>query len=255
MSLIDVAPGVVTTVRLTNPPLNLVTLDLTAELNHALEAIGNDPEVRAVIVAGGERAFCAGSDVAEFESLRGRALEGKVEFEKAVYQRLADLPMPSIAACEGDALGGGLELAMCCDLRVASVSARFGLPEVRLGVIPGSGGTQRLPRLVGLGRAKAMVLMGEVIDAGEAERIGLINEVVDKGGAETRAHEIAETIASRGPLAVKEAKILLDHALDAPLDQGLDAETEASGRVFDTEDMIEGARSFFDKRDPRFQGR
>jgi enoyl-CoA hydratase/carnithine racemase len=253
--LIDVAPGAVTTVRLTNPPLNLVTLDLTAELNHALEAIGNDPEVRAVIVAGGERAFCAGSDVAEFESLRGRALEGKVVFEKAVYQRLADLPMPSIAACEGDALGGGLELAMCCDLRVASVSARFGLPEVRLGVIPGSGGTQRLPRLVGLGRAKAMVLMGEVIDAGEAERIGLINEVVDKGGAETRAHEIAETIASGAPLAVKEAKILLDLALNAPLDQGLDAETEASGRVFGTEDMMEGARSFFDKRDPRFQGR
>jgi enoyl-CoA hydratase/carnithine racemase len=253
--LVEVAHGVLTTLRLTNPPLNLVTLDLTAELNRALEAIGDDPEVRAVIVAGGERAFCAGSDVAEFESLRGRALEGKVVFEKAVYQRLADLPMPSIAACEGDALGGGLELAMCCDLRVASVSARFGLPEVRLGVIPGSGGTQRLPRLVGLGRAKAMVLMGEVIDAGEAERIGLINEVVDKGGAETRAQEIAETIASRGPLAVKEAKILLDLALGAPLDQGLDAETEASGRVFDTEDMIEGARSFFDKRDPRFQGR
>jgi enoyl-CoA hydratase len=176
-------------------------------------------------------------------------------FEKAVYQLLADLPMPSIAACEGDALGGGLELAMCCDLRVASVSARFGLPEVGLGVIPGSGGTQRLPRLIGLGRAKAMVLMGEVIDAGEAERIGLINEVVDKGGAEARAQEIAETIATRGPLAVKEAKILLDLAMDAPLDQGLDAETEASGRVFDTEDMIEGARSFFDKRDPRFQGR
>ena len=255
MSLVEVAPGVVTTLRLTNPPLNLVTLDLTAELNRALEAIGDDPEVRALIVAGGERAFCAGSDVAEFESLRGRALEGKVEFEKAVYQRLADLPMPSIAACEGDALGGGLELAMCCDLRVASVSARFGLPEVRLGVIPGSGGTQRLPRLVGLGRAKAMVLMGEVIDAGEAERIGLINEVVDNGGAEVRAREIAETIASRGPLAVKEAKILLDLALDAPLGQGLEAETEASGRVFDTEDMIEGARSFFDKRDPRFEGR
>jgi enoyl-CoA hydratase/carnithine racemase len=253
--LIELTPGVVTTLRLTNPPLNLVTLELTAELNHALEAIGDDSGVRAVIVAGGERAFCAGSDVAEFESLRGRALEGKVEFEKAVYQRLADLPMPSIAACEGDALGGGLELAMCCDLRVASVSARFGLPEVRLGVIPGSGGTQRLPRLVGLGRAKAMVLMGEVIDAGEAERIGLINEVVDRGGAEAKAHEIAETIASRGPLAVMEAKILLDLALDAPLDQGLDAETKASGRVFDTEDMIEGARSFFDKRDPRFQGR
>jgi enoyl-CoA hydratase len=255
MSLIEVAHGMITTLRLMNPPLNLVTLDLTSELSRALQAIRDDPEVRAVVVAGGERAFCAGSDVSEFESLRGRALEGKIEFEKAVYQQLADLPMPTVAACEGDALGGGLELAMCCDLRVASVPARFGMPEVRLGVIPGSGGTLRLPRLVGLGRAKAMILMGEVIEAGEAERIGLINEVVEAGRAEARAHQIAETIASRGPLAVMEAKTLLDLALDAPLSQGLQAETEASGRVFDSEDMIEGARSFFDKRDPRFQGR
>lgn len=255
MSLIEVATGLVTTLRLVNPPLNLVTLELTAELNTVLEAVAADTQVRAVVVAGGERAFCAGSDVSEFEGLRGRALEGKVIFEKAVYQQLADLPVPTIAACEGDAIGGGLELAMCCDLRVASESARFGLPEVRLGVIPGSGGTQRLPRLVGLGRAKEMILMGEVVDAREAERIGLVNDVVSKGGAEDRAFEMADTIASRGPLAVREAKNLLDLALDLSLEEGLSVETAASGRVFDSEDMVEGARAFFEKRDPRFRGR
>ncbi|MEX1134368.1 MAG: enoyl-CoA hydratase-related protein [Acidimicrobiia bacterium] len=255
MSLIDLTPGAVTTLRLVNPPLNLVTLDLTAELHRALAAIADDPVVRAVVVAGGERTFCAGSDVSEFEGLRGRALEGKIVFEKAVYRQLADLGVPTIAACEGDALGGGLELAMCCDLRVASESARFGLPEVHLGVIPGSGGTQRLPRLVGLGRAKALILTGELIGALEAERIGLVNRVVVRGGVEAEASEIARVIASRGPMAVHEAKVLLDLALDITLEQGLAAETAASGRVFDSDDMLEGARAFFEKRDPRFKGR
>lgn len=255
MSLVEVTGGVVTTLRLVNPPLNLVTFDLTADLHRALIAIAGDPGVRAVVVTGGGRAFCAGSDVSEFEGLRGRALDGKIVFEKEVYQQLADLAVPTIAACEGDALGGGLELAMCCDLRVASENARFGMPEVRLGVIPGSGGTQRLPRLVGLGRAKEMILMGEIVDASQAERIGLVNRVVPQGHAETIAHDMAEVIASRGPRAVHEAKVLLAAALDLPLGQGLQAETEASERVFDTDDMVEGARAFLDKRDPEFRGR
>jgi len=255
VSLIEVDPGVVTTVRLANPPLNLVTKDLTSELHQAITEVAHDREVRAVIVAGGARAFCAGSDVSEFEGLRGYALEGKIVFEKAVYQQLADLAVPTIAACEGDALGGGLELAMCCDLRVASELARFGLPEVRLGVIPGSGGTQRLPRLVGLGRAKEMVLTGEIIDAREAERIGLVNRVVPGGEAEATALDVAKVIISRGPLALREVKLLLDSALDVPLAEGLHAETEASGRVFNSDDMIEGARAFLEKREPDFRGR
>jgi enoyl-CoA hydratase/carnithine racemase len=254
MSLIEISLGTVAVIRLVNPPLNLVTRDLTRELHRALGVIAEDRGVRVVVVAGGERAFCAGSDISEFEELRGRALEGKVVFEKMVYQRLAQLPMPTIAACEGDALGGGLELAMCCDMRVASEKARFGLPEVGLGVIPGSGGTQRLPRLVGLGRAKEMILTGRVIDAAAAADIGLVTRVVPAGQAESSAMDIAGIVAAKGPLAVREVKRLLDLALDLPLDEGLLAETEASGRVFDTDDLVEGARAFLEKRPPRFRG-
>lgn len=254
MSLVEIVPGVVTTVRLANPPLNLITVDLTAELHRALATVAADAEVRAVVLTGGERAFCAGSDVSEFEGLRGRALEGKVLAEKEMYGRLGDLLVPTIAACEGDALGGGLELAMCCDLRVAAETARFGMPEVRLGVIPGAGGTQRLPRLVGLGRAKEMILTGDLIDASQAERAGLVNRVVAPGRAEVVARDMAETIANRGPLAVREAKQLLDTAFDRPLQRGLDAETAASERVFDSDDMVEGARAFLEKRPPEFGG-
>jgi enoyl-CoA hydratase/carnithine racemase len=143
---------------------------------------------------------------------------------------------------------------MCCDLRVASEKARFGLPEVGLAVIPGSGGTQRLPRLVGLGRAKEMVLTGRIIDAAAAADIGLVTRLAPAGQAESLAMEMAEIVAAKGPLAVREAKRLLDLALDLPLDDGLLEETEASGRVFDSDDLVEGARAFLEKRSPRFQG-
>jgi enoyl-CoA hydratase/carnithine racemase len=255
LSLIEVQRGVVSTIRLNNPPLNLVTLELTASLNRALEVVAGDEEVRAVVVTGGEGTFSAGSDVKEFEALRGRALEAKVIFEKDTYKKLANLAMPTIAACDGDALGGGLELALCCDIRVASDQSRFGLPEVGLGVIPGAGGTQRLPRLIGLSRAKEMILTGRIIDSAEAERIGLVNRVVSQGRAYETASEMAESISAKGPVAIRNAKALLDMALDRSLERGLDAETEASERVFDTDDMIEGAHAFLQKRSPRFQGR
>jgi enoyl-CoA hydratase/carnithine racemase len=163
--------------------------------------------------------------------------------------------MPSIAAIEGNALGGGLELALCCDLRIASERAKLGMPEVRLAVTPGSGGTQRLPRIVGPARAKELVLTGRVIDAAEAARIGLVNEVVPAGQARARADEVAEEIAARGPLAVREAKRLIDAALDLDLDAGLAAEVDASVRIFATDDLLEGATAFLDKRDPTYHGR
>jgi enoyl-CoA hydratase len=251
--LVVVDRGPVTTIRLQNPPLNLVTVELTRALDSALADIEADPDVRCVIVTGtGERAFCAGSDVKEFKSLRGRVGEGKLLLEKAVYRRLAKLPMPTIAAIQADALGGGLELALCCDLRVADERAKLGLPEVRLGVMPGSGGTQRLPRIVGSARAKEMILLGELIDADQAAGIGLVNRVAPAGDAIEIARAMAETIASRGPVAVREAKRAIDIAGDTPLDQGFAAEMDASERVFATEDMLEGARAFFEKRPPEF---
>lgn len=254
--LIVVERGAITTIRLQNPPLNLVTVELTKALDQVLAQIEADEDVRCVIVTGtGDRAFCAGSDVKEFEALQGRVGEGKLLLEKAVYRRLARLPMPTIAAIQADALGGGLELALCCDLRVADARAKLGLPEVRLGVMPGSGGTQRLPRVVGLAKAKELILTGEIIDGSEALRIGLVNRVTSPGESMAASREIAETIAARGPVAVREAKAVIDLAGDVPLDEGLAGELDASERVFSSDDMLEGARAFFEKRQPKFNGK
>ncbi|HLU30906.1 MAG TPA: enoyl-CoA hydratase-related protein [Acidimicrobiia bacterium] len=254
--LVVVEIGPVTTLRLDNPPMNLVTVDLTRQLDAALERIEGEEAVRAVVVTGtGERAFCAGSDIKEFEALAGRVGECKLEFENEVYDRLADLPVPTVAAIQADALGGGLELALCCDIRVADERARLGLPEVRLGVIPGAGGTQRLPRIVGEGRAKDLILRGRLIDTAEAERIGLVSRVAAAGEALPTALAVAGEIAERGPLAVRAAKQLIELAGDVSLTEGLVAQMEASEQVFASQDMLEGARAFLEKRSPRFTGR
>ncbi len=244
--------------ELANPPLNLVTSELLDDLDAALAALeAADPgDVRAVVVSGrGERAFSAGSDVRDFEGHRGPGGRAHFERESRVSARLAALPMPTIAAIEGNALGGGLELALCCDIRIVSERAMFGLPEARLAVTPGAGGTQRLPRVVGLARAKELILTGRVLDAAEAARIGLVHEVVPAGEAVARARAIGEEIATLGPLAVRAAKALVDGALDRDIASGLDAEVEASLRIFATDDMLEGARAFLAKRDPEYRGR
>jgi enoyl-CoA hydratase len=214
--------------------------------------------VRAVVVTGnGDRSFSAGSDVKGFEAQARRGPAGRdgFELEERVSSRLAALPMPTIAAIEGNALGGGLELALCCDLRIASERAKLGMPEVRLAVTPGSGGTQRLPRVVGPAHAKDLILTGRIIDAAEAARMGLVTEVVPAGRARARAVEIGAEIALRGPIAVREAKRLIDDALDTNLADGLAAEVEASLRIFATDDLLEGASAFLAKRDPTYHGR
>ncbi len=256
--LVTLELGRVARLELVNPPLNLITGALLHELEAALArlAASSAGDVRAVVVTGrGERAFSAGSHVGEFEAQRGLAGRERHELESSVAHRLADLPMPTIAAIEGNALGGGLELALCCDLRIASERALLGLPEVRLAVTPGAGGTQRLPRVVGPARAKELILTGKVLTATEAERIGLVHEVVPAGEAVARATAIGEEIARRGPLAVREAKRLIDMAMETDIDAGLAAELDASDRVFATDDLLEGAASFFDKRDPEYHGR
>lgn len=254
-ALVAVESGPITTIRLENPPLNLVTVELTRTLDRVLARIEDDRDVRCVLVTGtGDRAFCAGSDVKEFESLQGRVGEGKLLLEKAVYRRLARLPVPTVAAIQADALGGGLELALCCDLRVADERAKLGLPEVRLGVMPGSGGTQRLPRIVGVAKSKELILMGEIISASEAGEIGLVNRVAPAGQTFDKAMSMAETIAARGPIAVREAKRALDVAGDSTLDEGLAYELDASERIFSSQDMLEGANAFFEKRQARFTG-
>lgn len=253
-SLIEIERGPIALLRLANPPLNLVTRELTAQLGTALDELTDDASLRAMIVAGNERAFCAGSDISEFPDLFGRVAEGKLLLEGAVYRRLAHLPVPTIAAIEGVALGGGLELALCCDLRIAGNSATLGLPEVGLGAIPGSGGTQRLPRLIGPGKAKEMILLGEPVDAEQAARIGLVERIVPAGEAESEARRMADTIARRGPMAVRQAKQAIDRGLDHPLDAGLQGELDASERVFSSDDLAEGTRAFLEKRPPEFPG-
>jgi enoyl-CoA hydratase len=256
--LIRLELGTVAHLTLANPPLNLVTRELLEELGAALDTLeGAAPgDVRVLVVTGeGDRAFSAGSHVGEFESQRGPNGRERHALESGTADRLARLPMPTIAAIEGNALGGGLELALCCDIRVASESSRLGLPEVRLAVTPGAGGTQRLPRVVGPARAKELILTGRVLTAEEAERIGLVSRVVPTGQALAAANEIAAEIAARGPIAVREAKRLIDLATEVDLATGLAAELDASDRVFATDDMVEGAESFFAKREPQYRGR
>ena len=258
MSLVLLELGAVARLTLNNPPLNLVTEELLVELDAALGQLeAADPgAVRAVVVSGnGERAFSAGSDVKAFESHTGAAGRAHFTREEAVFARLAELPMPTIAAIEGNALGGGLELALACDIRVASERANLGLPEVRLAVTPGAGGTQRLPRVVGVARAKELALTGRIIDADEAEQIGLVSRVVPVGQAAAAAEQIAADISQRGPLAVREVKSLIDLSADADIGTGLAAEIDASERVFKSEDMLEGAQAFVEKRQPHYRGR
>jgi enoyl-CoA hydratase/carnithine racemase len=256
--LIRLELGTVAHLTLADPPLNLVTRELLLELGGALDALETTApgDVRAVVVAGeGDRAFSAGSHVGEFESQRGPDGRERHALESGMADRLARLPMPTVAAIEGNALGGGLELALACDLRVASETSRLGLPEVRLAVTPGAGGTQRLPRVVGAARAKELILTGRVLTAEEAERIGLVTRVVPAGHALAAADEIAAEIATRGPVAVREAKRLIDLATDADVATGLAAELDASDRVFATDDVAEGAEAFFAKREPQYRGR
>jgi enoyl-CoA hydratase len=258
MSVVNLELGTVAELELAAPPLNLVTGQLLDELDAALATLeAADPgDVRVVVVTGrGERAFSVGSNVKEFENHRGPDGRARFELEARVAQRLAGLPMPTIAAIEGDALGGGLEIALCCDIRIASERANLGLPEVRLAVTPSTGGTHRLPRIVGVARAKELLLTGRILTAEEAERIGLVNEVVPAGQAVARARAICEEIAQRGPLAVREVKALVDGALDRDLAAGHAAEVETSVRIFATDDLLEGTRAFIDKRPPHYRGR
>ncbi len=256
-ALVRLELGQVAHLVLDNPPLNLLSQPLLDQLDAALAKLeeAEPGDVRAVVITGsGERNFSAGSDVKEFAAHRGASGRALLEREEAVTKRLADLPVPTIAAIEGNALGGGLELALACDLRIASERAKLGLPEVRLAVTPGAGGTQRLPRIVGLAKAKELILTGAVIDAAEAARIGLVNRVVPAGEALAAAEAIAAEVAQRGPIAVREAKRLIDRSLELDIEAGLAAELEASVRVFATDDLMEGAASFLEKREPQYRG-
>lgn len=232
---------------------NALSKEVVEEMHAALRALAAREDVGVLILAGaGDKAFVSGADIREIRE------RGKREALEAINQELftavESFPWPVIAAVGGYALGGGFELALACDLRVAAEEARFGFPETGLGIIPAAGGTQRLPRHIGWGKAKELVLTGEIIDAREAERLGLVSKVAPRAELTAAARALAEKILSRGPLAVRLAKLTLNVAARAGLDAGLQVERLAQTVLFESKDKLEGTTAFLEKRKPNFRG-
>lgn len=247
--------GAVAEIALANGPLNLVTRALLRELDRALRAVAGRADVRCLILHGGNaRAFCAGSDIREFAHLKEDASEQKILYEDKVVRELDRMPLPTIAAIDGPALGGGLELALACDLRVLRRGVVIGMTESRLGGLAGNGSV-RLARLVGPSRAKEMLFTGESLSEDKALAWGVVNRIAETGTALEAARELAATIAARGPLSNRLAKVLVEEALDLPLDAALGRSTAAQQRIFESHDLHEGVAAFFGKRPPDFLGR
>ncbi|MBA2945740.1 enoyl-CoA hydratase/isomerase family protein [Streptomyces himalayensis] len=235
--------------------LNAIGTDTVEQLKQALEDVRGDDDVRALVLAGEGRAFSAGADLGEIESFTApgqfRAFVGRLT---EAYALLEDFPKPSVAAVHGFAFGGGLELALSCDLRVAERGARLGLPEMKLGVLPGAGGTQRLPRLLPTPIAKQMILTGEPIDAERAWQLGLVNEVAEPGGALAAAEALAAKLTAGAPLALAAGKRLINHGLGMDLEAAIAYERETVSVLFSTEDRAEGLKAFRERRPGEFRG-
>ena len=244
----------VATCRIDRPQSrNALSPELMEELAGLLESHDADPEVRCIVIAGADDVFASGADI---KALRERSFpEALVHPSAAFWWRVARCKTPMVAAVSGFALGGGCELALACDIVIASETAEFGLPEVTLGIIPGGGGTQRVARVAGKQRAMELVMTGRRIDAREAERFGLVNEVCKKREYFERAQEMAATIARRPPIAVRLAKQAVLAAEESPLSAGLEAERRLYELAMATEDRVEGMQAFLDKRRPEFKGR
>src|SRR5437016_1558656 len=236
--------------------LNALNKKTWADLRTAFEAARDDAAVRGVILTGaGDKAFIAGADISELANVSAVEAEESSTFGQEVLNLVENLGKPVIAAINGFALGGGCETAMACTIRVASESAKFGQPEVKLGIIPGGGGTQRLPRLVGKGRALQLILSGEIITAQEAYRVGLVNEVVPATDLITRAEAILKQIFANAPLAVKYSLEAVNKGLETSQTEGLSLEASLFGLCAGTEDKKEGTQAFLQKRAAQFQGR
>ncbi|AZO96378.1 enoyl-CoA hydratase-related protein [Halocella sp. SP3-1] len=236
--------------------LNALNHNVLEELKKAFIQLDNDEDVRVLIITGaGEKAFVAGADINELEDISAIDAFEFMEYGQNIFNILEKLDTPSIASVNGYALGGGLELAMACDLRVAAKNAKFGQPEIKLANIPGWGGIQRLTRYIGITKAKEMVLTGNFISAEEALQIGLVNNVLPKDKVFNETKKLAETIAAKAPLAIKFAKKMLHGGLDGDLSTGLLLEAAGVGLCCSTIDQTEGVEAFLQKRDPKFCGK
>jgi enoyl-CoA hydratase/carnithine racemase len=237
----------VATIRLARPPVNALNAQVSREIGAAVAQAEEDSRVRSVVIWGGEKVFAAGADVKEMHQLDALSMFGYIESFQRVFTELAVLPKVTIAAINGYALGGGCELALACDFRVCADDSHIGQPEILLGVIPGAGGTQRLPRLIGPGKAKELVFSGRSIGAEEALRIGLVDRVVPSVEVFAVAEQLAQRYAAGPPLALRAAKQAIDRGLEVDLDAGLLIERQAFAALFSSEDQKAGMESFVEK--------
>ena len=235
--------------------LNSLNPQVIEEIRQALQGLEEDQPRATIVTGAGERAFVAGADIAAMNEMSPLEAKRFAELGHAATAFLDRSTVPTIAAVNGFALGGGCEIALACDIRIAAENALFGFPEVTLGILPGLGGTQRLPRLVGPGIAKEMIFSGRRIKAEEARTVNLVNRVVPEGEALNAARELAQEIASNGPVAVRHAKAAANKAHDLDLESGLDYEADQFALLFATEDAREGMGAFVEKREAEFKGR
>lgn len=248
--------GAVRVIKINNPEaLNALNTAILKELDAAFTEVAEDNGILAVVLTGEGRAFVAGADISEMKSKN--AIEGEIfgKLGASVFRKIELLPKPIIAAVNGFALGGGCELAMSCDIRLASAKAKFGQPEVGLGITPGFSGTQRMPRLIGMGKAKELIYTADIIDAAEAYRIGLVNHVYEPEALMEEAMKMAEKIASKAPIAVKNSKEAINRGIQTDMDSAVAIEAYLFGLCFASEDQKEGMTAFFEKRKANFQNK
>ncbi len=242
--------------RLERPEvMNCLSFPTLRRFRTLLEELRGDLSIRCILISGaGERAFCAGADLKERKTMPAERVPDFVRNIRGLMDDVASMPQPTVAVVQGFAFGGGTELMLACDLRVAAEEAMFGLTETTLAIIPGAGGTQRLPRLIGASRAKDLILTGRKIGAAEAEQIGLVNRVAPRESLDEAALELAETIAANGPVAVRAAKEAIDVGTEAPIGEGLEIEALCYQKVLPTTDRLEALAAFAEKRKPQYKG-
>ncbi|MBI1995925.1 MAG: enoyl-CoA hydratase [Deltaproteobacteria bacterium] len=248
--------GPVSVIQINRPQKkNSLNTELRHEMEEVMREIAADAKQRAVILTGGEEIFCAGADISEIEGAASAeaAYQHAREFQ-ILFEQLEALPQPVIAAVSGYALGGGCELALACDFRIASDTARFGLPEIKIGAFPGGGGTQRLPRLIGTAKAKEMILIGDPITAEQALAVGLVMKVTPKARLMEEANAFAVKLASLPRLALQASKMLINRSQEMDLASGLELEARSFGAIAHTHDLAEGTKAFMEKRKPNFTG-
>ncbi len=236
--------------------MNCLSFPTLKRLRTLFEDLREDLSIRVVLITGaGEKSFCAGADLKERKTMPKERVPEFVKHIRGTMDDVEALPQPTVAVVNGFAFGGGMELILACDLRIGAPHAQFGLTETTLAIIPGAGGTQRLPRLIGRSRAKDLVLTGRKIDCVEAERIGLVNRIAPAGKLVESARELARSIADNGPVAVRAAKAAIDHGSELPMAQGLEVEARCYERVLPTQDRLEALAAFAEKRKPKLSGR